>query len=144
MLSRRKFLAIGVVGVLAAGAGLPSLRRYRARVLSARHVPGPETDETLETQLGNTLVGFIGALFGQDLAQQDREDLGELVAFAVSADSGWIPEYHWLVSYIDSMTREAGAESFLSATPELRETVVQLHYCPVKSLNKFSWLSISH
>lgn len=127
MLSRRKFLAIGAASLLVTGFGasLPSIRRYRARVLAARHVPGPESDKPLETQLTNTLVSFIGALFGQDLTQQDRDDLSELVSFAASADNGWVPEYRWLAAYIDKMAKEVGAESFLSATPELRESIMQ-------------------
>jgi len=127
MLSRRKFLAIGAAGLLVTGFGasLPFIRRYRARVLAARHLPGSESDEPLETQLTNALVSFIGALFGQDLTQQDRDDLSELVSFAASADNGWVPEYRWLDAYIDKMAKEVGAESFLSATPELRESIMQ-------------------
>ena len=127
MLSRRRFLVIAVSGLVVTGIGvsLPSIRRHLAQFLSARHVPGPESGDLLESKLSNTLVTFIGALFGQDLTLQDRHELSGLVAFAASADSGWVSEYRWLVSHIDSMTKEAGAESFSSATPELRESVMQ-------------------
>ena len=127
MLSRRRFLAIVVTGLVVTGFGasLPSIRQRFVQLFSARHVPGPESDDLLESELSNTLVSFIGVLFGQDLTLQDRHELSGLVSFAASADSGWVPEYRWLVSQIDSMAKEAGAESFSSATPELRDSVMQ-------------------
>ena len=127
MLSRRSFLAIVVTGLVVTGLGasLPSIRQRFVQLFSARHIPGPESDDLLESKLTNTLVSFIGALFGQDLTLQDRHELSEIVSFAASADSGWVPEYRWLVSHIGNMAKEAGAESFSSATPELRDSIVQ-------------------
>jgi len=127
MLSRRRFLAIVVSGLVVTGFGvsLPSIRQRFVQLFSARHIPGPESDDLLESKLTNTLVSFIGALFGQDLTLQDRHELSEIVSFAASADSGWVPEYRWLVSHIGNMAKEAGAESFSSATPELRDSIVQ-------------------
>ena len=127
MLSRRRFLAIVVTGLVVTGFGasLPSIRQRFVQLFSARHVPGPESDDLLESGLSNTLVSFIGVLFGQDLTLQDRHELSGLVSFAASADSGWVPEYRWLVSHIDNMAKEAGAESFSSAKPELRESIMQ-------------------
>jgi hypothetical protein len=126
MLSRRRFLAIVVTGLVVTGFGasLPSIRQRFVQLFSARHVPGPESDGILESKLSNTLVSFVGALFGQDLTQQDRHELSGIVSFAASADSGWIPEYRWLVSHIDNMANESGAESFSSATPVLRESIM--------------------
>ena len=127
MLSRRRFLVIAVSGLVVTGIGvsLPSIRRHLVQLFSARHVPGPESDGLLESKLSITLVNFIGVLFGQDLTLQDRHELSELVAFAASADSGWVSEYRWLVSHIDSMANAARAEGFSSVTPELRESVMQ-------------------
>jgi len=127
VLSRRRFLAIVVSGLVVTGFGasLPSIRQRFVQLFSARHVPGPESDDLLESKLTNTLVSFIGALFGQDLTLQDRHELSEIVSFAASADSGWVPEYSWLVSHIDNIAKEASAESFSSATPDLRESVIQ-------------------
>jgi hypothetical protein len=126
MLSRRRFLAIVVTGLVVTGFGasLPSIRQRFLQLYSPRHVPGPESDAPLESNLTNTLVNFIGMLFGQDLTPQDRHELSGLVSFAASADSGWVAEYRWLVSNIDNMAKEAGAESFSSARPELRETIM--------------------
>lgn len=63
-------------------------------------------------------------MFGEDFAQQDQEELSGLVSFAASADSGWLAENHWLASHVDNMANKAGAKSYTSATPELRETVM--------------------
>ena len=127
MLSRRRFLAIVVTGLVVTGFGasLPSIRQRFVQLFSARHVSGPESDDLLESELSNTLVSFIGVLFGQDLTLQDRHELSGLVSFAASADSGWVPEYRWLVSHIDNLAKEAGAESFSSAKPQLRESIMQ-------------------
>jgi hypothetical protein len=58
-------------------------------------------------------------------SQQDHHELSGLVSFSASADNGWATEYRWLSSYVDNMAKRAGAESFSSATPELRESVMQ-------------------
>ena len=126
MLSRRKFLAIGATGLLVTGFGLslPSIRKHLTQAVSARHIQGDESDIPLDSTLSNTLVSFIGAMFGEVFSQQDYHELGGLVSFAASADSGWETEYRWLSSHADSMAKRAGAESFLSATPDLRESVM--------------------
>lgn len=126
MLSRRKFLAIGATGLLVAGFGasLPSIRKYLSQVISVRHIKGIVSNAPLNSTLSNTLVSFIGAMFGEDFVRQDHYELSELVTFAASADNGWVAEYRWLATYIDNMAKKTGAESFSSASPELRESIM--------------------
>jgi hypothetical protein len=74
--------------------------------------------------LSDTLVSFIGAMFGVELSKYDQYELSGLLSFAASADDGWESEYRWLSPYIDNMAKQAGAESFSSATSELRDSIM--------------------
>ena len=126
MLSRRQFIALGLAAVFLVGLGgsMPALRRYRRRMLKARHQPGARDPAPLDADILETLVVFTGALFGVELTVEDRANLSEGFSYAAVEDSGWRDEYRWLAGYADELARGREATGFVAADAAIRSQLI--------------------
>jgi hypothetical protein len=127
MMTRRQFLLLGFAGamLLAVGGGVPIVRRYRARMLQARHQTGPRDEAPLAPHLLSTLVSFTGALYGVVLTDTDRLELEDRIQFTASEDSGWRSEFEWLTWFADQRAQGLDAVSFVELQPAQSELLIQ-------------------
>ena len=127
MLTRRQFIALGVAALMLGGLGasVPKLRRYRTQMLKARHQIGPRNEAPIDPSLMRTLVAFMGALYGVVLGEADREELTQRVEFSAIEDSGWRPEFAWLVAYLDDQADALVGKRFAEISPEEQDRLIQ-------------------
>lgn len=127
LLTRRQFLALGITVLLLGGVGasIPKLRRYRSKVLDARHQVESRDETPLDAHVLSTTVAFTGALYGVVLTDTDRVELEDRIQFCATEDSGWGTEFAWLTGFVDQLARKEGASRFVDANPAERDRLVQ-------------------
>lgn len=101
--SRRRFLVFSGLAISSLALSIiayPRLKQFKIARLSTGHRPGTQNGSTIDEKAINTVVIFVGALFGQRLQPPDKLELEERLKYAAEADSGWMDEYSWLGNHI--------------------------------------------
>jgi hypothetical protein len=127
MMTRRQFLLLGIAGLmlLGIGGGIPIVRRYRARMLKARHQPGPRDETPLDSHVLSTVTMFTGALYGVVLTVADRQELEDRLRFSALEDSGWRSEFAWLTRFADQRAQESDAGRFVDLESAQADLLIQ-------------------
>jgi hypothetical protein len=125
--SRRRLLILAAVGS-AVGAVIwlkPMLRRSRSQQVSIADLSAPAA--TITRDMGSTLdtvITFIGALFGRALSDTDSAELRERLAETLSQQPGRAQDYSVLAQQLDRLARDAGAAGFIMANTAQRGGIV--------------------
>ena len=126
-LSRRRLLILAAVGS-AVGAAIwlkPMLRRGRSQQVSIADLNAPAVTLTRDMEgTLDTVITFIGALFGRALSETDRTELRERLTETLSQDPGRTQDYTALAQLIDRLARDAGAAGFVMANSAQRSSIV--------------------
>ena len=125
--TRRRLLILAAVGS-AVGAVIwlkPMLRRSRSHQVSIADLSAPAATLTrdMEDTL-DTIIAFIGALFGRPLSDTDDAELRERLAETLSQDPGRAQDYTALAQLLDRLARDAGAAGFVTANSSQRSGIV--------------------
>jgi hypothetical protein len=125
--SRRRLLILGAVGS-AIGAAIwlkPMLRRSRSQQVSIADLNAPAATLTRDMEgTLDTVITFIGALFGRVLSDTDRTELRERLAETLSQEPGRAQDYTVLAQQLDRLARDAGAAGFVKANTAQRGSIV--------------------
>ncbi|MFQ5644830.1 MAG: PhnD/SsuA/transferrin family substrate-binding protein, partial [Thiogranum sp.] len=92
------------------------------------------------------LLALIAVLSGQVAAEQDTIRFGILsIAPPARTHAQWQPFTGYLSQQLGQPVTIVVPRGFgkMEAAAAASQVDIFYHYCPVKSLNKFSWLSIS-
>lgn len=120
---RRRFLALagGTVTLAALSAVIPVLRRTENFPL-----PGGMTARAPVVSLSatDTIVDFLGSLFGRSLTAADRLELSDRVSYASIAEEELGSQLSFLVRDLDTRARGAGRDGFSRATAEQQFAIV--------------------
>jgi hypothetical protein len=114
-LSRRRLLLSASFGVLACGAAGLALRARHELVLK------PAGDAGAVRQ---TLVAFIGALFGRTLPAQDADDLSARLGDLQSFDTVLNHDCTVLAQYLDALAQNRGAQGFEECSASQQQSIV--------------------
>ncbi len=121
--SRRGFLAVGAIGVSAAGLAA-AWRRWRT-IGTLEHPQDLPGDALQNPDVKSTLVRFMGAMHGVQLKTVDIEDLASRLEFAAAVDGAWAEEYRWFAGYLDELARDASQVSFIDADPDTQASLIR-------------------
>lgn len=117
-LSRRRVLLMAAAAAVVAGAAVTGLGVVRRRVNTG--TPVTMTDaKALET-----VVHFIGALFGATLTDVDRTELLAALQYALVLDEVYGVGFRALVGHLNQAARAAGAADFRGTSPVQADTIV--------------------
>jgi len=103
----------------------PMLRRSRSQQVSIADLSAPAA--TITRDMGSTLdtvITFIGALFGRALSDTDSAELRERLAETLSQQPGRAQDYSVLAQQLDRLARDAGAAGFIMANTAQRGGIV--------------------
>jgi hypothetical protein len=101
------------------------LRRSRSQQVSIADLSAPAA--TITRDMGSTLdtvITFIGALFGRALSDTDSAELRERLAETLSQQPGRAQDYSVLAQQLDRLARDAGAAGFIMANTAQRGGIV--------------------
>lgn len=128
IVSRRRFLVLAAVGsAIAAVVGL-GLIVTGGRLQRSSGIAGlSSTTATSARDIKGTLdtvVTFIGAMFGRDLSDRDSAELLERLRQTLEQEPARAEDYMVLAQYLDRRARGAGAAGFAMANTVQRSAIV--------------------
>ena len=125
--SRRRLLILAAVGG-AVGAVIwlkPMLRRGRSQQISIADLNAPAVTLTRDMEATlDTVVTFIGALFGHTLSDTDSAELRERLTETLAQEPGRAQDYAVLAHELDHLARATGAGGFVMANSAQRSSIV--------------------
>ncbi len=119
--SRRRFLTITSVGVLAAAAIALAPRTVRSVLQRTAGIVPPVADTK---KVLNTTVAFMGTLFGRQLTADDQTELLDRLVYATQRDPSRREYYDLLWQYLNRRARSAGFANFEAADSAGRTAIV--------------------
>jgi len=126
-ISRRRLLILAAVAG-AAGAVIwlrPMLRKSRSPQVSIADLNAPAVTLTRDMEgTLDTVIVFIGALFGRHLSDTDTAELRIRLMETLSQEPGRAQDYTVLAHELDRLAHSAGAAAFVTATSAQRGGIV--------------------
>jgi hypothetical protein len=112
---RRRFLLAGLGGAL---LGLFALSRLRLGIRPQ------EPASAAPFAVRQSLIAFMGALFGRDLTAEDRADLSDRLAL-FTEDAALRHDCSVFADYLDRLAREEHADDFAGCEPTAKQRIVE-------------------
>lgn len=116
-LNRRRILKIGTLGAATLAAfGFTRVNRHTA--LGGSDTAGVLMDFT------PTVLAFVGALFGKELAAGDAADLSDRLKYNFAKDDSFKRDCVFLARYVERQARERGAGALAACTDAQKDAIV--------------------
>lgn len=109
--------------VLGSGAGILAAFSVGSWLVHDKAADPDESEPPLEF-VAPQMIAFIGALFGRDLTQEDRQELAQRLADAVAESVSLARGCGQLARTLGQIARSVGADTFLAASAVQSQLVV--------------------
>jgi hypothetical protein len=115
--TQRRTFILGALGAAALG--------FVGVAFKSRHDSTPSSEPGDFGQMKETVLTFVGAMFGRALVGEDRADMSDRLDLYFASDPALRHEGAVLAGYLDAQARTHGAAGFVSSSEDQQQTILE-------------------